>query len=72
LLAKAAVGSELSFAVVPKATEQRMGIDRDLDGAPDRDEIAACSDPTDPKSLPGAFLDVSGGPSSAARPTPSR
>jgi len=55
------VGSELTFTVAPKGTEQRIGIDRDL-GAPDRDEIAACSDPTDPQSLSGAFLDVSGGP----------
>jgi hypothetical protein len=62
LLASAKTGSELTFTVVAKGTERRIGIDRDLDGAPDRDEIAACSDPADPGSLPGALLDVSGGP----------
>jgi hypothetical protein len=58
----AAPGSELTLTVVPKGSEDRIGIDRDLDGAFDRDEIAACSDPTDAESLPGAALDVSGGP----------
>jgi YVTN family beta-propeller protein len=62
LLALAKSGSELTFTVVAKGTERRIGIDRDLDGVPDRDEIAGCSDPTDPRSLPGAPLDVSGGP----------
>jgi YVTN family beta-propeller protein len=62
LLAMAAPGNELTLTVVPKGSEDRIGIDRDLDGAFDRDEIAACSDPTDSESLPGAALDVSGGP----------
>jgi len=58
----AAPGSEQTLTVVPLGTETRIGIDRDLDGAFDRDEIAACSDSTDPESLPGALLSVSGGP----------
>jgi DNA-binding beta-propeller fold protein YncE len=62
LLALAKTGGELTLTVVAKGTERRIGIDRDLDGAPDRDEIAACSAPTDPASLPGARLDISGGP----------
>src|SRR4029450_5794441 len=62
ILAFAAPGSEETFTVVPSGTERRVGIDRDLDGAFDRDEIAACSDPANPQRLRGAFLDVSGGP----------
>ncbi len=48
----AAAGSELTFTVVPLSTEIRIGIDRDLDGYYDRDEIDACSDPADPASVP--------------------
>lgn len=62
VLALAAAGSEETFTVVPRGTETRAGIDRDLDGGFDRDEIAACSDPTNAQSLPGAYLDVAGGP----------
>ena len=43
-------GSELTFAVVPRGTAVRLGIDRDLDGCLDRDEIDAGSDPADPSS----------------------
>jgi hypothetical protein len=51
--ALAALGSEISFTVVHKGTETRLGIDRDLDGAFDRDEIDAGTDPADPMSHPG-------------------
>jgi hypothetical protein len=52
LLASAAPGSELTYTVVQKGTEVRIGIDRDLDGYYDRDELDAGSDPADPKSTP--------------------
>ena len=48
----AAPGSELTWTVVPKGTEIRSGIDRDLDGAYDQDELDAGSNPADPLSLP--------------------
>lgn len=64
LLALAKPGSELTLTVVAKGTERRIGIDRDLDGVPDGDEIAARSDPTDPGSLPGAALGRLGRPHS--------
>ena len=51
--ALAAAGSEISFTVVQKGTETRLGIDRDLDGTFDRDEIDAGTDPADPMSHPG-------------------
>jgi hypothetical protein len=34
----AAPGSELTWTVVPKGTEWRIGVDRDADGVFDRDE----------------------------------
>lgn len=37
LLAAAALGSELTFTVVVRGTQVRLGIDRDLDGCLDRD-----------------------------------
>ena len=53
LLATAAPGAELTFTAVPSGTERRVGADRDADGALDRDEIDARSDPADPRSAPG-------------------
>ena len=53
LLALAAPGSELTYTIVPLGTRIRLGIDRDLDGFRDRDEIDAGSDPADPASVPG-------------------
>ncbi len=50
----AAVGSEVTFTIVPKGTEMRAGVDRDEDGFFDRDELDACSDPADPASTPDA------------------
>lgn len=52
LLASAAAGSELTYTVVPAGTQNRMGVDRDADGFPDRDEIDACSNPADPAVTP--------------------
>jgi YVTN family beta-propeller protein len=48
----AAAGAEITFTVVPAGSETRIGIDRDEDGAFDRDEIDAGSDPADASSLP--------------------
>ena len=53
LQAGAAPGSELTFSVVPFITRTRAGIDRDADGALDRDELDAASDPDDAGSTPG-------------------
>jgi hypothetical protein len=50
LLASAAPGSELTYTVVPRGTATRIGIDRDLDGCLDRDELDSGSDPADPSS----------------------
>ena len=52
LLASATVGSELAYTLVPTASATRLGIDRDLDGFFDRDEIDAGSDPADAASTP--------------------
>jgi hypothetical protein len=49
LEALAALGSELTFTVVPKISERRIGVDRDSDGWFDRDELDAGSDPADPE-----------------------
>jgi hypothetical protein len=54
LKAGAAVGSELTFTVVPPGSGTRIGIDRDEDTHLDTDETDACSDPADPSSVPGA------------------
>lgn len=52
LKALAAPGAELTFTAVPRGSGVRIGIDRDLDGHYDRDEIDAGSDPADPSSVP--------------------
>ncbi|MFN0007297.1 MAG: YncE family protein, partial [Planctomycetota bacterium] len=44
------LGSELTYTVVPRGTATRLGIDRDLDGCLDQDEIDGGSDPADPSS----------------------
>lgn len=56
LLIPPAPGNELTFTAVPEGTQVRIGIDRDLDGHFDRDELDACSDPADAASIPGAGL----------------
>ena len=52
LEALAGVGSELTFTVVPKVSERRIGVDRDRDSWFDRDELDWGSNPADPKSRP--------------------
>jgi DNA-binding beta-propeller fold protein YncE len=48
----AVAGQALTYTCYPPGTGIR-GIDRDLDGFLDRDEIDAGSDPADPNSIPG-------------------
>ncbi|MGH2570972.1 MAG: hypothetical protein ACRDGR_07085, partial [bacterium] len=52
LLALAGPGTEITFTGVLPGTETRLGIDRDLDGYYDRDELDWGSDPGDPNSTP--------------------
>lgn len=54
----AATGAELTYTVVPRGSETRIGVDRDLDGALDRDELDAGTDPADPTSKPGACQEL--------------
>ena len=53
LQASAAPGSELTYSVVPKGSETRLGLDRDLDSWFDRDELDLGTDPADANSHPG-------------------
>ena len=53
LQALAAAGSELTFTAVPRRSELRLGLDRDLDGLYDRDELDTGSDPAD-RTMPKA------------------
>ena len=53
LVSEAADGAEITFTAVPFGTQERLGVDRDSDGAYDRDERDVCSDPADPTALPG-------------------
>jgi YVTN family beta-propeller protein len=43
-------GNELTYTVVPKGSEVRIGIDRDVDGALDRDELDKGTRPDDASS----------------------
>ncbi|MGA1223015.1 MAG: hypothetical protein ACO31E_00440 [Phycisphaerales bacterium] len=52
LLALAANGSELTYTLVPQGSQVRLGVDRDLDGFFDRDELDAGSDPANSASVP--------------------
>jgi YVTN family beta-propeller protein len=45
LTAHAGIGSELTFTVVPLGSQNRIGVDRDSDGAYDRDELDIGGDP---------------------------
>ncbi|MDP3936684.1 MAG: hypothetical protein Q8R92_00935 [Deltaproteobacteria bacterium] len=58
----AGAGAELTFMAVPVGSGGRMGLDRDLDGFQDRDEIDAGSNPADAGSTPagGAVPALSG------------
>ena len=51
-----ASGQELTYTCMPPGSGERAGIDRDEDGAFDRDEVEAGSDPADPASVPGPVL----------------
>jgi YVTN family beta-propeller protein len=52
LLALASSGSELTYTIVPQGSQTRLGVDRDLDGFFDRDELDAGSDPANAASIP--------------------
>ncbi len=62
LEAQAGPGRELTYTVVPFGSETRIGIDRDEDGAFDRDELDLGFDPASASSVP---LACSGGVPSA-------
>jgi YVTN family beta-propeller protein len=51
-------GQALTYTCVPPGEGQRVGVDRDLDGFYDRDELDAGSDPADPNSFPGQAPDL--------------
>jgi DNA-binding beta-propeller fold protein YncE len=48
-----AAGSETTFMAVVGGTQRRIGLDRDADGAFDRDELDSGANPADPASRPG-------------------
>ncbi len=62
LLALASPGSEITLTVVVLGTQTRTGIDRDLDGWFDGDEVSVCASPADAADHPGSplSLDVNG------------
>jgi hypothetical protein len=57
LLSAAQPGAELTFTLVPFGEQVRLGVDRDLDGVFDRDEVLAGSDPGNPDSTPGGCVE---------------
>lgn len=59
LMSAAAAGRELTITAVPRGNQRRLGIDRDLDGEFDRDEINAGTDPADPMSRTGSCAQTS-------------
>ena len=52
MMAFATPANPLTLTVVPFGTQVRVGVDRDLDGAFDRDELDAGSNPANPNSVP--------------------
>ena len=76
LRALAGPGSELTVMGVPLGSGTRMAIDRDRDGFPNGDELAAGSNPGDPASVPATTGVASGGVTvtglEGARPNPFR
>jgi len=61
LLSMAGPGTEITFTGLVEGCENRLGIDRDLDGFRDGDELDAGSDPGDPSSTPNNVpTDVAG------------
>lgn len=63
----ATAGQELTYTCVPPGSGVRLGVDRDADGAFDRDEIEAGCDPTDSGNFPPC-----GGPSATPTVTNTR
>ena len=53
-------GNEITFTVVAAGTQLRMGIDRDVDGAYDFEEIVGCGDPANAAILPVPKADLNG------------
>jgi len=51
-------GQQLTYTCVPPGSGERIGVDRDLDGFFDRDELDEGTDPADPNSYPGAIVPV--------------
>ncbi|HEY8515061.1 MAG TPA: hypothetical protein VIS07_06085 [Candidatus Binatia bacterium] len=47
-------GQEVTWTCVPRGSGERIGLDRDLDGFYDRDELDAGTNPADPLDFPGA------------------
>jgi sugar lactone lactonase YvrE len=62
LRAHAVAGEHRTYTCVPRTSGVRIGVDRDEDGAFDRDELDAGSNPADPSSTPGtvSVLKVTG------------
>lgn len=58
LRAAATAGGEITFTVVPFGSQARIGIDRDRDGAFDRNEIERCGDPANAAVIPVPRGDV--------------
>jgi YVTN family beta-propeller protein len=54
VLATAGAGSELTYTIVVKGTETRLGIDRDDDGFFDQTEVIVGTDPDNAASVPPA------------------
>ena len=52
LFTNASFGKPLLFTLVPKGAGERLGLDRDLDGIADFDEVLGGTDPADPASGP--------------------
>jgi YVTN family beta-propeller protein len=50
-------GQEMTYTCVPPGSGERMGVDADLDGAGDRDELDAGTDPANAGSIFGACAD---------------
>jgi len=66
----AGAGQALTFTCAPPGDGLRLGLDRDGDGALDRDEFDAGSDPADPDSTPGNVPTPSATPPASPTPTP--
>lgn len=56
LRAAASAGNELTWMMVPIGSQTRIGIDRDMDGFLDRDEIDNCGDPANPAVGPNGRI----------------